>query len=304
MTRTRAVLGSISVASGLAQVLVSACVPPGNSTPTDSGAPPPIRASSRPTHLPQPPESAGDPMLTEVFEDNFDRPTLPEAGLIPLATEADADASDASPDGAGAALATLADESGLGPNWRQAQTTAWRVENGQLCGQNARNHGVWLRRRLPENARIEFTATTHSADGDLKAEVWGDGQSSATSMSYTNATSYLTIFGGWKNSLHVLARIDEHGSDRKASAVVQGADDVARAKVQPGRAYRFKIERTDGKTLRWYVDGELVHTFEDPAPLAGVGHDHFGFNDWQARVCFDNVKVTPLGADTKAGGDT
>ena len=30
------------------------------------------------------------------------------------------------------------------------------------------------------------------------------------------------------------------------------------------------------------------------APLAGVGHDHFGFNDWEAKVCFDNVRVTPL----------
>ena len=26
----------------------------------------------------------------------------------------------------------------------------------------------------------------------------------------------------------------------------------------------------------------------------GVGHDHFGFNDWEVKVCFDNVKVTPL----------
>ena len=133
---------------------------------------------------------------------------------------------------------------------------------------------------------------------------WGDGQSSATSISYTNATSYLTIFGGWKNSLHVLARIDEHGADRKASAVVAGAKDVARAKVEPGRAYRFKIERSDSKTVRWYVDGALVHTFEDSAPLSGIGHDHFGFNDWQARVCFDNVRVTPLDVVAKPGGDT
>jgi hypothetical protein len=35
-------------------------------------------------------------------------------------------------------------------------------------------------------------------------------------------------------------------------------------------------------------------SWNDPQPLAGVGHDHFGFNDWDVKVCFDNVKVVPL----------
>ena len=26
----------------------------------------------------------------------------------------------------------------------------------------------------------------------------------------------------------------------------------------------------------------------------GAGHEHLGFNDWDAPVCFDNLKVTPL----------
>ena len=30
--------------------------------------------------------------------------------------------------------------------------------------------------------------------------------------------------------------------------------------------------------------------FTDPEPLSGPGHDHFGFNDWEVPVCFDNVK--------------
>ena len=29
-------------------------------------------------------------------------------------------------------------------------------------------------------------------------------------------------------------------------------------------------------------------------PLAGAGHDHFGFNEWEVKTCYDNVKVTPL----------
>jgi hypothetical protein len=124
--------------------------------------------------------------------------------------------------------------------------------------------------------------------------VWGDGQSHATQQSYTNATSYLAIFGGWKNQYHVLARLDEHAQDRKEIKVDPRSDDPRQKPVVPGQPYRFKIERTDGKTVRWFVDNLEYLTYPDPAPLAGVGHDHFGFNDWKVKVCFDNVKVTPL----------
>ncbi|RYG80219.1 hypothetical protein EON77_08290 [bacterium] len=130
--------------------------------------------------------------------------------------------------------------------------------------------------------------------GDLKAEVWGDGRSAATALSYTNATSYLAILGGWKNTLHVLARINEHGDDRKEVKVDPTSDDPRQKPVNVGQIYRFKIERTDGKTVRYGVDGVDYLTFEDPVPLTGMGHDHFGFNNWQVKTCFDNVKVTPL----------
>ena len=40
--------------------------------------------------------------------------------------------------------------------------------------------------------------------------------------------------------------------------------------------YQFKIERTDGKTVRWSVNGVDYFPATDPAPLAGQGHDHFG----------------------------
>ena len=56
----------------------------------------------------------------------------------------------------------------------------------------------------------------------------------------------------------------------------------------------FRIERRDGSTLRWWVDDVLMHTFPDPSPLSGPGHDHVGFNDWLAPVCFDNLEITPL----------
>jgi Domain of unknown function (DUF6250) len=212
--------------------------------------------------------------MTTTFEDNFDRPAS--------SSSADASTSDGSVGPA------------LGPAWSQAGTDAWRIENGLLCTSNAHNHGVWLQKTLPVNAIIEFDAISDDQVGDLKAEVWGDGRSSATAASYTNATSYLTIFGGWKNTTHAIARLNEHGTDRKEIKVDKKSDDPREQPVTPGQVYHFKIERTDGKTVKWSVNGLEYLTFPDPQPLAGMGHDHFGFNDWEAKVCFDNVKVTPL----------
>ena len=180
-----------------------------------------------------------------------------------------------------------------GPDWN-VTGSGWAIKEGRLCVSNAHNHPAWLRRRLPTNARIEFEATSASADGDLKAEAWGDGRSSATGNSYTGATSYLVIFGGWKNSLHVLARLDEHGADRKALHVEAGETDPRAQPVLPDRAYRFKIERADGKTVRYFVDEIEILSFKDPSPLAGVGHEHFAFNDWEVPACFDNLIITPL----------
>ncbi|MBX3231740.1 MAG: hypothetical protein KIT84_42615 [Labilithrix sp.] len=244
--------------------------------------------------------------MTAPFEDTFDRPDGGEATLLGDAATPATAAIDAAlrPEG-GTDTAegglTLAIDAGpppkldnLGPNWSQMRTNAWRIENGKLCVEKARNHGVWLNRTLPINARIEFDAWALTDDGDLKAEVWGDGRSYATGTSYTNATSYLTILGGWHNTLQVLARLDEHGADRKVIPIVKESDDPRQRAVQRGQLYQFKIERTDGKTVRWSVNGVDYLSWNDPQPLAGQGHDHFGFNEWEAKVCFDNVKVTPL----------
>jgi hypothetical protein len=183
------------------------------------------------------------------------------------------------------------DEPGLA--WR-ALSPAWRIDEGWLCAANARNRGIWLRRRLPENARIRFDARAGSADGDLKVEVWGDGQTGASKASYDDASGYVLVLGGWQNRLHVLARENEHGRDRLVAQVRENGEVARDRAVEPGRIYRFEIERGDGETLVWRVDGEIVHQLADPAPLAGRGHDHFGFNDWVAPVCFDNLEIEGL----------
>lgn len=181
----------------------------------------------------------------------------------------------------------------LGPNWL-ALSPAWRIQSGRLCVRGAKNRGLWLNKKLPENARIEIDAVSDSPDGDIKLELWGDGKSGATGSSYSNATSYLAIFGGWKNTKHVLARLDEHGDGRLEMDVDLLADDERLRPVAPGQPYRFFIQRTDGRTLEWSIGGASYFVLRDPEPLTGPGHEHFGLNDWDAPVCFDNLRITAL----------
>ncbi len=175
-----------------------------------------------------------------------------------------------------------------------ATSTAYRIEQGRLCVKGARNHPLWLRPRLPENARIEVDAQTSASDGDIKLEAWGDGRSAATAAAYDNASSYIAIFGGWKNRYHVLARLDEHAPGRPEVVIEPGSDDPRQQPVLADKRYRLRLERGDGRTVRFWVDDVELVSFSDPVPLTGDGHEYFAFNNWQTPVCFDNLVVEPL----------
>jgi len=232
------------------------CVPEGPPTAERGPKPAPTAVASIVSPSPSSAPAVVVAPITTPFEDRFDRPEL-------------------------------------GPNWLSL-SPVWRIEDGELCGKGARNRGVWLRPAIPARARIEFDARSDATDGDLKVEVWGDGKSGATMASYSNATSYLAILGGWQNTRHVLARLDEHGKDRLEMQVDPESADPRALPVEPGQTYRFRVERSDDKTVAWWVDDQLYFEMADDAPLVGEGHDHMGFNDWTVRVCFDNLKITPL----------
>ena len=169
----------------------------------------------------------------------------------------------------------------LGDAWL-ATGGSWRIDNGELVIDHAYNHPLWLRKPIPEDAIIELDCWSNDAVGDLKVEAWGDGKSFATTASYT-ATSYVFIFGGWYNQISAIARMNEHGADRRPRMDVR---------VEKGKRYHWRIARKGGH-LDWQIDGKPFLTFDDPRPLDGRGHSYFGFNDWEAELHFDNLKITP-----------
>jgi hypothetical protein len=174
------------------------------------------------------------------------------------------------------------ERSELGPSWRNTGGP-YRIVDGELRVAGARNHPLWLRKRLPDGVRVTFDVRSDSSDGDIKFELFGDGVSFAREASYV-ATGYVVVFGGWHNQRNVIARLDEHGTDRQ----VRHDPRVVR-----GQTYRIKAERRGG-LLRWWVDDELMLEFDDALPLKGPGHDHFGFNNWETRLSFDNLRIAPL----------
>ena len=172
----------------------------------------------------------------------------------------------------------------LGATWNATATDAYRVTGGQLTVSNAHNHPAWLRRRLPHDVVVEVDAVSKSPAGDIKIELFGDGESFDPDKGAYTSSGYVLIFGGWNNSLSVICRQDEHGAGRKA-----GRSDVH---VEPNRSYHFTITRKGG-ALDWAIDGRPFLAWTDPEPLAGAGHEYLAVDDWEAELHFDNLHIRP-----------
>lgn len=176
-----------------------------------------------------------------------------------------------------------------GPEYRRAaadygyKAGTWVIEDGRLKAEKIHNAALWLQVPLPEKVRIEFDARAHSNEGDVKCEVFGDGK--------THQSGYILIHGGWKNSSVCIARQDEHGEDRKVDNRDCSVRNGRRHCVESGLDYRWAVQRTDG-TLKWYLNGRLVMTYPDNSPIQGR---YFGFNNWEAPVTFDNLRIYDLG---------
>jgi hypothetical protein len=176
------------------------------------------------------------------------------------------------------------DRGDLGPDWLNTGAE-YRLVDGRMNVKLAHNHPLWLRKRLPKNAVIEFDAMSKSPMGDLKAEVYGDGESFDPDRGRYDTTGYVLFFGGHQNTESIIGRLGEHEEAVKAHR--------ENLRVVPGRVYHWTITRQDG-TLDWKIDGQPFLSWTDPNPLSGSGHDFFAFNDWETEVTFDNLRIRSL----------
>ncbi|RMH41430.1 MAG: hypothetical protein D6689_11150 [Deltaproteobacteria bacterium] len=182
------------------------------------------------------------------------------------------------------------DRADIGRNYRPT-SDAYAIVDGVLNVRGAYNHPLWLRKRLPDDVAIEFDTWAKTPDGDLKVEIFGDGESHAHDKGAYTSTGYVLCMGGWNNTKSFIARGSEHGKDMVTRTA---------PKVIPGTVYHWKIVRRGGR-IDWYVtggdapgDAAPFLSFDDPAPYRGDGHGYFGFNNWQSDAYFDNLKIAPL----------
>ena len=176
----------------------------------------------------------------------------------------------------------------VGPDWLDTSHSA-KIKDGKLNLVLAHNHPIWLRRKLPRNVQIDFDAVSQSPAGDLKVELFGDGESFDPDKGRYDPTSYMIVFGGWNNSKSIISRLGEHDEAVKAARDREGAQPL----VVLGRTYHFTITRRGG-LIDWKLDGAPYLSWTDPEPLAGAGHEFFAINDWEADVRFDNLTIRPL----------
>jgi hypothetical protein len=186
------------------------------------------------------------PTITEPYEDNFDRPEI-------------------------------------GPDWHNTGAE-YRITGGRLNVSDAKNHPIWLRRALPDDLVVELDAMSTSPEGDLKIELFGDGEYFDTEGGQYHATGYMFVFGGWSNSLSIIGRLGEH----EEAVVARRAGPL----VEPNRVYHWTITKQSGN-IEWKIDGQPFLAFQDRAPLGGSGHQFFAINDWRTDVHFDNLRIRP-----------
>ncbi len=85
--------------------------------------------------------------------------------------------------------------------------------------------------------------------------------------------------GGWNNSLHAI-EYSQNGSKSIVGSQVAG-------QIETGRWYEIRIE-LDGRQIRCYLDGALVHDVQYPA----AKHGAIGLGTWNTSASFTNVAVT------------
>ncbi len=206
----------------------------------------------------------------------------------------------------------------VGAAWLDTSSGQFQVREGKLNVQGGLNRPLWLRKRLPRDVTVELDVMSKSQDGDIKIELFGDGESFDPDQGTYFPTGYVFVFGGWGNSLSIIGKLGEHDDAVKASrphtplpqppaagpiagegaAAGAGTEAVTAPAgldkaVVAGRTYRWSITRK-GSQIDWKVDGQPFLSWTDPAPLYAEDKAYLAFNNWNADVYFDNLSIRPV----------
>lgn len=186
---------------------------------------------------------------------------------------------------------------------------AWRLVDGHLYSPGVGHNPLWLKARLPADARISFDAWSDGTGGDIQVEAWGDGRN--------HGTGYLFLMGTARNNESRIAKLDEHAltvDDLRAQLTararpfpirtsgLEGLWDNAMQPLDAWSAQReldklaagsyFKSDtplavRRGGEprvvrgqryhwvitkrqsSVRWEIDGQMMLELNDPVPLSG-----------------------------------
>ncbi|MEO1232854.1 MAG: hypothetical protein AAFZ18_28555 [Myxococcota bacterium] len=166
------------------------------------------------------------------------------------------------------------DRPSLGELWRPTGGH-WAIQDGSVFTSGAQNQPLFLEIPLPADFVMEVDVTSLTRDVDCKIELMTDGRK--------HQSGYIFILGGWKNTISAIARLDEHGRDRRERRPTGMTGE---------KTYRWRIEKKGGE-IQWLIDGEPYLNFSDRAPLDGPGHDRLAFSNWLNQVKYDNLRIWP-----------
>ena len=201
----------------------------------------------------------------------------------------------------------------VGPNY-WSTGGHWRIENGEVHAPGVKNNPLWLQVALPRDVAVEFDVRSQSPEGDIKFELFGDGEN--------HSSGYCFIFGGWNNQISTVSRLNEHGvsfdamgngmqgqtpqqqvvAGRSLSEMYSTGYFGAKAewrverrdiRVTIGQRYHMRIEAR-GNDLAWFIDGQPVFRITDPYRFGGKHHDRLGLSSWDSDLYFDNIDIKPL----------
>ena len=167
------------------------------------------------------------------------------------------------------------DRATLGENWSHYGGD-WIIDKGSVYSIYAINIPLFLNVELPRDVVVEVDVMSETGDVDSKIELMTDGR--------RHESGYIFILGGWSNSLSCIARMDEHGRDRKVRQPTG---------VNGNKWYRWRVEKKGGD-IKWLIDGKPYLAFQDEEPLEGPGHDRLAFTNWQNKVRYDNLRIWPF----------